>query len=115
VAFKRDIDDARNSPAERIIELLLARGAEVTYHDPYVPRFRVGKDVFHREECWLESVDLNEEGLVAADCVVIVTGHSQVNYNLVVRHARLLIDTVNATQGLRDSAPAAIVRIGAPQ
>ncbi len=48
VAFKRDIDDARNSPAERIIELLLKRGAEVSYSDPYVPRYRVGRDVFYR-------------------------------------------------------------------
>jgi UDP-N-acetyl-D-glucosamine dehydrogenase len=115
VAFKRDIDDARNSPAERIIELLLAQGAEVSYHDPYVPRYRVGRDVFHREERWLESVDMNDEVLVAADCVVIVTGHSAVDYSQVVHHARLLVDTVNATQGLRDAASAAVVRIGAPQ
>jgi UDP-N-acetyl-D-glucosamine dehydrogenase len=49
VAFKPDIDDARNSPAERVIELLLRQGAVVSYHDPYVPRFQVGDDVFHRE------------------------------------------------------------------
>jgi UDP-N-acetyl-D-glucosamine dehydrogenase len=115
VASKRDIDDARSSPAARIIELLRARGTEVSYHDPYVPRYRVGKDVFHRDECWLESVDLNDEVLLAADCVVIVTGHSVVDYTQVVRHARLLMDMVNATQGLRESASAAIVRIGAPQ
>ena len=58
---------------------------------------------------------MSDEALVAADCVVIVTGHSAVDYGQVVRHARLLVDTVNATQGLRDAASAAIVRIGAPQ
>jgi UDP-N-acetyl-D-glucosamine dehydrogenase len=58
VAFKRDVDDARNSPAERIIELLLRRGAQVSYSDPYVPRFRVGRDVFFPDEVWLESVEL---------------------------------------------------------
>lgn len=112
VAFKRDIDDARNSPAERIIELLLSRGAQVSYYDPYVPRYRVGKDVFHPEEHWLESVALTDGALAAADCVVIVAGHQAVDYAQVVRHARVLVDTCNATHGL--SGPARVVRVGAP-
>ncbi len=112
VAFKRDIDDARNSPAERVIELLLTRGAEVRYHDPYVPRYRVGRDVFYPEERWLESVDLTAETLAAADCVIIVSGHRAVDYALVMQHARLVLDTCNATKGL--TGPARVVRIGAP-
>jgi UDP-N-acetyl-D-glucosamine dehydrogenase len=112
VAFKRDIDDARNSPAERIIELLLRRGAQVSYSDPYVARYRVGHDVFYQQECWLESVDLTDAVLAAADCVVIVSGHHAVNYDRVVRQASLVIDTCNATQGL--SGPSRIVRVGAP-
>jgi UDP-N-acetyl-D-glucosamine dehydrogenase len=112
VAFKRDIDDARNSPAERIIELLLQRGAEVSFSDPYVPRYRVGRDVFYSEECWLESIDLTDQALSQADCAVIVAGHQVVDYLQVVQHAPLIVDTVNATEGL--SGPAQIVRVGAP-
>jgi len=119
VAFKRDIDDARNSPAERIIELLLSRGAQVDYSDPYVPRFRVGRDVFCREERWLEGIDLTDEVLTGADCVLIVAGHRVVDYARVVHKARLVIDTVNATAGLSGPFPAGdrshIVRVGAPQ
>jgi UDP-N-acetyl-D-glucosamine dehydrogenase len=112
VAFKRDIDDARNSPAERIIELLLKRGAQVRYSDPYVPRYRVGRDVFLSEERWLESVPLSREELEAADGVLIVAGHRAVDYAQVVGHADLVVDTCNATQGL--TGRAWIVRVGAP-
>jgi UDP-N-acetyl-D-glucosamine dehydrogenase len=113
VAFKRDIDDARNSPAERVIELLLSRGAQVVYHDPYVPRFRVGGDVFLRESVVLESVEVTDEELAAADCVVIVTDHRSVDYECVVRHARLIVDTRNTIAdvvGYEDK----VVRLGAP-
>jgi UDP-N-acetyl-D-glucosamine dehydrogenase len=112
VAFKRDIDDARNSPAERIIEVLLKRGAQVTYSDPYVPRYQVGRDVFYLEERWLQSVTLTDEILEAADCVVIVAGHQAIDYVRVLRQARLVVDTVNATRGL--AGPARVVRVGAP-
>ena len=112
VAFKRDTDDARNSPAERIIELLLRRGAQVSYNDPFVPRYRVGCDVFHPAERWLESVGLTDQALAAADCVVIVAGHRAVDYAQVVRRASLIVDTVNATAGL--SGPSRVIRVGAP-
>ncbi len=112
VAFKRDIDDARNSPAERIIELLLQRGAHVTFNDPYVPRYRVGRDVFYSDERWLESVELTEQVLAGADCVVILAGHQAVDYLKVVQHGRLVVDAVNATHGLDGSAQ--VVRVGAP-
>ena len=112
VAFKRDTDDARNSPAERIIELLLNRGAQVSYSDPYVPRYRVGRDVFYPSERWLESVPLTAEALAAADCVMIVAGHRAVDYAKVTQQATLIVDAVNATSGLHGSAR--IVRVGAP-
>jgi len=121
VAFKPDIDDARNSPAERVIELLLARGTDVRYHDPYVPRFHVGADVFHRDEVWLESVPLNGQEIAAADCVVVVTGHHSLDYESVVRQAELVVDTCNVTAALlsRQHSSGAelrgkIVRLGAP-
>ncbi len=112
VAFKRDIDDARNSPAERIIELLLQRGAQVSYSDPYVPRYRVGRDVFYPDERWLESVDLTDEVITNSDCVVIVAGHQAIDYAPVMRQTKVIVDTVNATHGLDGSAR--VVRIGAP-
>ncbi len=113
VAFKPGIDDARNSPAGRVIELLLGRGAVVRYHDPYVPRFQVGGDVFHREATVLESVPLTKEEIGAADCVVVVTGHRSLDYEQVVRHASLVVDTCNAAAGISDYREK-IVRLGAP-
>ncbi len=112
VAFKKDIDDARNSPAERVIELLLRRGAGVEYSDPFVSHFRVGRDVFYREERWLESVEVTAERLAAADCVVIVAGHQAFDYGQVVQSSKLVVDAVNATQGLAGRAH--VVRLGAP-
>ncbi|HIE38961.1 MAG TPA: nucleotide sugar dehydrogenase, partial [Anaerolineae bacterium] len=97
VAFKPDVDDPRNSPAERVIELLLSRGARVRYHDPHVDRFRVGGDVFYRPNLTLESVSLTDEELRAADCVVIVTGHHSLDYEQVVEKAPLVVDCCNAT------------------
>ena len=113
VAFKPDIDDARNSPAERIIELLLSRGARVRYHDPYVPRFQVGNDVFHREGVVLESAPLTDEEITAADCIVIVTDHHNLDYERVVQHADLIVDTRNVTAGISEGREK-IVRLGAP-
>lgn len=113
VAFKPDIDDARNSPAKRVVEFLLKRGAEVRYHDPFVPQFKVGDDVFHRRRVVLESVPLTEEEIAAADCVVIVTNHSGLDYAQIVERAQLIVDTRNATAGL-DTDGQKIVRLGAP-
>jgi UDP-N-acetyl-D-glucosamine dehydrogenase len=112
VAFKPDVDDARNSPAERIIELLLKQGAQVRYSDPYVPRYRVGRDVFYQEERWIERVELSDEVLAGSDCAIIVADHRVVDYARVLQKALIVVDTRNVTQGLR--GPARVVRIGAP-
>lgn len=112
VSFKRDIDDARNSPAERIIELLIARRAEIWYHDPYVPQFHIGDNVFHRAALQLESIPLTPQIVSAADVVVIVTGHRHVNYELVLEHAKRVVDTTDVTAGLDKDAR--VVRLGAP-
>ena len=111
VAFNRDIDDARNSPAERLIELLIERGASVTYHDPHVPRFRVGGNVFHRARETFESVPLTGPALAEADCVVVVTGHTSIDYRRVAASAKLVVDSCNAVP--RDGT-ARIVRLGTP-
>ncbi len=111
VAFKPNVDDARNSPAERVIELLLKEGVQVSYHDPYVPHFHVGGDVFLREGVYFDSVPLTPEILEQADCVLIVTGHARIDYGWVVEHAQLVVDTVNATRRVGDGR-AKIVRLG---
>jgi UDP-N-acetyl-D-glucosamine dehydrogenase len=111
VAFKANVDDARNSPAERVIELLLKEGVEVSYHDPYVPHFHVGGDVFLREAVHLDSVPLTPEILEQADCVLIVTGHASIDYGWVVEHAQLVVDTVNATRQVRDGR-VKVIRLG---
>jgi UDP-N-acetyl-D-glucosamine dehydrogenase len=89
VAYKRDIEDIRESPALDIIRLLEGRGAQVDYHDPFVPEF---SEDGHRAR----SVPLNPETLAASDCVVIVTDHSAIDYDLVRHHAKTVVDTRNA-------------------
>jgi UDP-N-acetyl-D-glucosamine dehydrogenase len=113
VAFKPDVEDPRNSPAERVIELLLEKGSSVRYHDPYVPTFRVGGDVFYRPRVALESTALSDEELATADCVVIVTGHRSLDYARVMEKARLVVDCCNATGALGGNS-ANVVRLGAP-
>ena len=95
VAYKANIDDTRESPAIKIASLLLAKEAEVVYHDPYVPKFVVaGEEV--------ESVELTESEVASADAVLIVTNHEDVDYDLVVRSARLILDTRNALKAFDD-------------
>ena len=110
VAFKPNVEDARNSPAERVMELLLGRGAQVQYHDPYVPVFQIGDDVFHRGHSEFKSVPLTDDALRASDAVVIVTAHKSVDYARVVKFAPLVIDSANAAAGQAGN----IVRLGAP-
>jgi UDP-N-acetyl-D-glucosamine dehydrogenase len=111
VAFKRDIDDARNSPAERVMELLNKRNALVSYHDPYVPQFHIGPDVFHPKQEVFMSQPLTEELLKSVDCVVITTGHKTVDYSFVVKYARSVVDTCNATEFVKGGREK-IVKLG---
>ena len=113
VAFKRDIDDARNSPADRVMELLLQRGAHVRYNDPYVPCFTVGDGHAHGEARTLQSTPLNDEALRQSDVVVILAGHSGYDFAHIVATSRLVVDTVNATRNV-PLGRERIVRIGAP-
>jgi UDP-N-acetyl-D-glucosamine dehydrogenase len=89
VAYKRDIDDIRESPALDIIRLLEGQGARVAYSDPHVPAFSEDGHEFR-------SVPLSPETVAAADCIFIVTDHSAVDYRMIKRHAKLVVDTRNA-------------------
>ncbi len=88
VAYKRDINDVRESPALDVIRLLEERGAHVEFHDPFVPEFR-------EEEHVRKGVELSEEMLRWADAVVVITDHKSVDYQRVANHARLVVDTRN--------------------
>lgn len=91
VAYKRDIEDWRESPAIKVMELLLKDGAKIDYHDPYVSKF-----VEHGRQ-W-HSIPLSNERIERADCVLILTDHTNVDYERVVQHAKLVVDTRNATR-----------------
>jgi UDP-N-acetyl-D-glucosamine dehydrogenase len=89
VAYKRDIEDIRESPALDIIRLLQGQGARVLYHDPFVPTFK-------EDEHEATSVPLDRATIEAADCVMIVTDHTAIDYGLIGRHAATVVDTRNA-------------------
>lgn len=93
VAYKRDLNDCRESPALTVMRLLEADGATLAYHDPYVPDLRA-------EGFDLSSVELTEERLGWADLVLITTDHSGIDYGWVVEHSRQVVDTRNATRGV---------------
>jgi len=105
VAYKRDIDDVRESPALDILKLLEADGADIAYHDPYVPKLRLERDNGERGPK-LQSIELTDEALSEADCVVIVTDHSDFDYARIVARSRAVVDARNAT-GRAGVAPGA--------
>lgn len=94
LAYKKDVDDVRESPSFEVIELLEHKGAQVDYHDPFVPKtFKT-----RRHDLEMVSQPLTPEALASYDAVVIVTDHSNVDYAHVVKHARFVLDTRNATK-----------------
>jgi UDP-N-acetyl-D-glucosamine dehydrogenase len=95
VAYKRDIDDLRESPALTIIELLQKDGAQVSYHDPYFPTIGKGR----KYDLQMKRVEL--DNLQEYDCVVIVTDHSDYDYHSIVQESLLVVDTRNATKGIQ--------------
>uniref|UniRef100_A0A7C5AL72 Nucleotide sugar dehydrogenase n=1 Tax=Desulfobacca acetoxidans TaxID=60893 RepID=A0A7C5AL72_9BACT len=96
IAYKKDIDDNRESPGVKIIDLLMQKGAKVSYHDPYIPRCA---GMRHYPHLNLESVPLTEDTLNQADCVLLTTDHSVFDYAWIASRARLIVDTRNAFKG----------------
>ncbi|CVH80054.1 UDP-N-acetyl-D-glucosamine 6-dehydrogenase [Coriobacteriaceae bacterium CHKCI002] len=94
VAYKQDIDDYRESPALRVIERIEARGAEVSYFDPWVPRYR------YKDEEKSSIPQLSAEAIASADVVLVACAHTNVDYGLVQRHAKAVLDTKNAMKGI---------------
>lgn len=112
VAYKRDIDDVRESPALSIIDRLRLKGCDVRYHDPFVRELSFNEAHTEGSGAPLSSVQLTDEEIRAADCVVIVTNHSNIDYARVTDLAPLVVDTRNALNGdLRRGSRARIIRL----
>ena len=96
VAYKKDVDDARESPALAIMGLLQKKGATLLYHDPFIPVL----PSFRKYQYNLKSSPLTKGLLRRMDAAVVVTDHSQVDYEWIAKHVPLVIDTRNATKNL---------------
>ncbi len=95
VAYKKDVRDLRESPALEIIDLLVKKGALVSYYDPYLPYLNI-------HDINLKSVLFNKDSFKTSDCVVIVTDHSNVDYKFIAKNSRLIVDTRNTLKGIKN-------------
>ncbi len=100
VAYKKDVDDLRESPSLKLLELLTARGAVMEYNDPYFPALHKMR---HYDFSNMKSVQLTPEQLSGYDCVLIATDHSSYDYDAIVRNAKLVVDTRNATRRVKQN------------
>lgn len=99
VAYKKDVDDHRESPSFKLMELLLDRSANVTFVDPHVPAIPKPMRSFNLPD--LQSQELTADYLASQDCVLISTDHSKFDYDFIVEHSKLVVDTRNATKNVR--------------
>jgi UDP-N-acetyl-D-glucosamine dehydrogenase len=97
MAYKKDVDDPRESPGFELMELLLRQGAVVDYNDPHIPTL---PSMRRYPKLHMSSQELTEDYLRTRDCVLIVTDHSAYDWNWIARHATLIVDTRNATKGV---------------
>ncbi len=112
VAYKRDIDDMRESPALSIIDLLRARGAELVYHDPFVPEVTFDHAYTIGQAEPLYNSELTDDLVRNSDCVIICTEHTDIDYRRICEMATLIVDTRNALSAeLRNGSNAKIVRL----
>ena len=95
MAYKKDVDDNRESPSAELMKLLLNRSAEVTYNDPHIPSM---PRMRHYDLPAMESQELTPQFLAAQDCVLIATDHSAYDYHFIVEHSQMVVDTRNATK-----------------
>jgi UDP-N-acetyl-D-glucosamine dehydrogenase len=97
IAYKKNVDDHRESPAVKIMDLLMQEGAQVSYNDPHIPKFSGMRHYPHFD---IKSTPLSEEVLQDSDLVLLVTDHSAYDYPWLASQSRLIVDTRNAFQGL---------------
>ena len=98
VAYKKDVDDLRESPSLKLLELLSARGAVLDYNDPYFPALHKMR---HYDFSNMKSVELSPKRLASYDCVLIATDHTSYDYEAIVRNSQLVVDTRNATRHVK--------------
>jgi UDP-N-acetyl-D-glucosamine dehydrogenase len=96
-AYKRDVDDIRESPAVKIIKLLQAKGAAISYHDPYIP---VIDSLRRYPDLVMKSIELTEDELKRQDCILIITDHSCFDYQWILQNSSLIVDTRNVFKGI---------------
>jgi UDP-N-acetyl-D-glucosamine dehydrogenase len=99
VAYKKDVDDLRESPSLKLLELLSARGAVLDYNDPYFPALHKMR---HYDFSNMKSVELSPARLASYDCVLIATDHTSYDYDAIVRNSQLVVDTRNATRHVKE-------------
>jgi len=99
VAYKKDVDDPRESPSFHLIDRLIQRGAVLSYNDPHIPKL---PKMRHHDVPDLVSEELTPEFLASQDCVLIATDHSAYDYSFIVKHAPMILDTRNATKDVED-------------
>lgn len=99
VAYKKDVDDPRESPSFHLLDLLMERGVDFTYNDPHIPKL---PKMRHHDVPAMESQELTPEYLAAQDCVLIATDHSAYDYDFIVKHSQMVLDTRNATKNVTE-------------
>jgi len=98
-AYKKDIDDDRESPGYAIMKMLLEKGAVVNYNDPWIPKLHTTR----KYNFQMESTPITPELLASMDAVIIITDHSDYNFGEIVKHSNIVIDTRNATKGIKEN------------
>ena len=106
MAYKKDVDDPRESPGFELMDRLLAKGAEVEYNDPHIPSLPPMRHYPHLRR---DSQPLTDDALASRDCVLIVTDHSGYDWRRIVEWSRLVVDTRDATRGI-SSPPGRVVK-----
>ncbi len=99
LAYKKDIDDTRESPSMKLIELLLEKGAQVDYNDPYIPHMKKMRKYDFKKS----SVAISQESLSRYDCVLIATDHSSYDYEFIAKNSALVVDTRNSVKNVKDA------------
>jgi UDP-N-acetyl-D-glucosamine dehydrogenase len=98
IAYKKDIDDDRESPGYAIMKMLLEKGAVVTYNDPWIPKLQPTR----KYDFQMSSTPITPEVLAEMDAMIIVTDHSDYDFAEIAKHSNLIIDTRNATKGIKE-------------
>jgi UDP-N-acetyl-D-glucosamine dehydrogenase len=108
LAYKKNVDDTRESPSLELIDLLIERGAEVTYYDPFIPAVPLTRKYAEIEG--MQSADWSEDGLKSFDCALIATDHDGVDYATLARAVPLIVDTRNAMANVANTDGAVVVK-----